>query len=83
VVSAEMADHFSRWLWLACAADFVEHVEAEMPKAWFGAPQFQRDSSFQQFQSLAGRSTIRLWPGALGNSQPAPMSEPTGPSEED
>ena len=69
-VGDETSGLFSLWLRLASASDFVERIEIEMGKAWIGAQQFQQQ--YGNLQQVAGRSTIRPWPGTLGPSSSTP-----------
>ena len=59
--SDETSGLFSLWFRLASASDFVQRIESEMEKAWIGAQQFQQQ--YGNLQQVAGRSTIRPWPG--------------------
>jgi hypothetical protein len=64
----ETAALFNLWFRLVSTPEYVARVEAEMPNAWVGAQEaLQRHASFQHFQNLAGRSTIRPWPAPLGD----------------
>jgi hypothetical protein len=62
---------FSLWFRLASASDFVQGIEIEMEKAWIGAQQFQQQ--YGNLQQVAGRSTIRPWPGTLGPASSTPL----------